>query len=335
MTKFAKIHPEAQPIAPTVSITSKAFADMMKLASNTEIPKDESMWFGVVHPGKNCYHISEIKVAPQMRNSASYVETDEEKMAEWLAENYPTVPERKKLRLHGHSHPNFSTTPSITDENLFKQLMADQSDYGIRIIVNKYGGFNLDVFNHEENYIYTELPLTIIMEDGNILYTAGDSYFIPQLKFKDAHLAYEMSMVDFEGDTAEMDAELKKMVKKTVVYSSSNYNNGYSKKAARRAKYKEAAEEKRYGAWWQKYGGSADNYNDADGIKKASEMTKQEIMDEYRGIDVNSLHDIEHKLLLKHELITDEELKAAAYYSKSWDQVSFVDVDKFEREMAA
>lgn len=199
------------PSQPIIMCSSKAFADMVNIAHNTHIPGKEAMWLGEVIKDGNTYHIDNIKIAPQMKNSGAYVETDETRIPDWLAEHYPNIVDRRKLRIHGHTHPG-STYPSQTDEGLFAQLLRDTDDFHLRIIVNKNQEFTLDLFDKNDNVIWKRLHMYIRIGENKLLKSTGNGKFELITSIADDNISFSNGVLNILQPTTEVDEELKKQV---------------------------------------------------------------------------------------------------------------------------
>ena len=148
----------------TMVFTPTAFAKMIMLIQGFET---EVAWHGIAKRDENNprkFIISDILVYPQYV-SAGTVNTDQQPYEEWLKGLDDETFEN--LRMQGHSHVSFSTSPSTVDDNhrerLVEQLDADM--FYIFLIWNKK-------FEHT-NLIY-DMTCNTIFEDKDITVSLGE-----------------------------------------------------------------------------------------------------------------------------------------------------------------
>lgn len=152
---------------PRVLFKSSAYSDLKHMLSTKFASQKEFMFVGeITREGLN-FIVEKFVLAPQEKNSATYVETDDDRYPGWLAENYHPK-DRKKVRLHGHSHVNMGVTPSGVDNNMISRMMSYVSDYYIQLIVNLREEFTINLFDKISNIIYYEIEPQIILENGFI-----------------------------------------------------------------------------------------------------------------------------------------------------------------------
>ena len=97
---------------------------------------NEVSWFGIIlNEGNDVFKLVDIMFPPQICKP-TFVETDDEKFPKWYFDTFIKSNDPSKVRLHGHTHPNFSVTPSVTDVNQFKGIMQEVDDYYIQFIIN-------------------------------------------------------------------------------------------------------------------------------------------------------------------------------------------------------
>lgn len=137
----------------SVLFTATAFAKMLMLVQNFET---EVAWHGVAkrsEKAENAFVISDILVYPQ-KVSGGNVETDQVKYQEWL---YSLDDDTfNNLRMQGHSHVNFSTTPSGVDETHQEKILSQLGEdmFYIFMIWNKKLSKNIRVFDLKNNTLY-------------------------------------------------------------------------------------------------------------------------------------------------------------------------------------
>ncbi len=159
---------------PDIYITADAYLKMRTLVLETST---EIGWYGIVNhdiPGfPNAYVIEDIIVYPQ-RVTGATCEQDEDKMFEF--EMSLTTEQVNNKRFHGHSHVNMSTGPSGVDESFYQDLLSQVKDYFIIAINNKAGSLYTRFYDVENNVMYTDVPIKVMLTDGALLdnwYTAA------------------------------------------------------------------------------------------------------------------------------------------------------------------
>jgi len=106
---------------PLIEINISEIA-LLKMAGLIEAFDGEVGWHGTVtQTAKNTFTIEDIFVYPQNASAAS-IDTDQLKYEMWLMSQEDDV--FRQLRMHGHSHANFSVIPSAKDDRHRKGLTA-------------------------------------------------------------------------------------------------------------------------------------------------------------------------------------------------------------------
>lgn len=154
---------ERQSAEPQVFITSEAYIKMRTLVDKTST---ELGWYGFVSklPGlDNIYVIEDIIVYPQKVTGAT-CEQDEDRMFEF--EMSLTTEQVRARRFQAHSHVNMGVTPSGVDEAFYQDLLSQVRDYYIIMVTNKRGDNHIRFYDMENNIVYTELELKILLDNG-------------------------------------------------------------------------------------------------------------------------------------------------------------------------
>ena len=154
---------ERQSTEPQIFITSEAYIKMRTLVDKTST---ELGWYGFVSklPGlDNVYVIEDIIVYPQKVTGAT-CEQDEDRMFEF--EMSLTTEQVRARRFQGHSHVNMGVTPSGVDEAFYQDLLSQVRDYYIIMVTNKRGDNHIRFYDMENNIVYTELELKILLDNG-------------------------------------------------------------------------------------------------------------------------------------------------------------------------
>ena len=157
-----------------VYFTATAWAKMVLLIKEFD---KEVAWHGVAHrvgevegeapldTNVKKYVITDIVVYPQTV-SASTVEMDTEKYAEWLMKNADD--ERfNHLFMQGHSHVNMAPSPSSVDLNHQEEIleMMGEHDFYIFMIWNKSFASNIKVYDMNVNTLYENGDVTVKLLD--------------------------------------------------------------------------------------------------------------------------------------------------------------------------
>ena len=123
----------------------------------------ECTWLGVVQRKGNTL-ICEDVLFPEQEVSASTVDISasaEAKLVEELLMQY-RYDDIALLRLWGHSHPNFSTTPSLVDEEQTQRFIDRMQEYFVRMIVNDDEEMHLTMYFLEEGLIVFHPNISIV-----------------------------------------------------------------------------------------------------------------------------------------------------------------------------
>jgi hypothetical protein len=128
-------------------------------------------WMGKVDRHRNgVYVITEVYVPKQEVNGGT-CEITEDGLAELATDilEKDGMEEYNKLRLWGHSHPTFSTSPSGQDNTQMKDLFKNVKDFFVRLIANKKGEYNFTIYEMDRNLVTEEAEHFIISEDDDEL----------------------------------------------------------------------------------------------------------------------------------------------------------------------
>ena len=138
--------------------------------------KKEVGWFGTVRElPDNVFLIEDVYMFDQ-QVTAVETEINEDGLVEFansIQEKYADEPEKfidvmKKFRLWGHSHVNMGTTASSQDDKqieLFRPK-GDNMDieWFIRLICNKKGRMEWNIYHFKEGYIVEDVPWAVVHE---------------------------------------------------------------------------------------------------------------------------------------------------------------------------
>lgn len=151
----------------TVYFTELAWLKMQTLVREFD---KEIAWHGVAYrgddPEKDEYTITDILVYPQ-EVTGSTVTTDQSKYQMWLYSHDDDV--FNNIRMQGHSHVNFSTSPSGVDTSLYESILdqLDDSMFYIFLIYNKKGDKTYLIYDMAKNILFETADVTVkVIDDG-------------------------------------------------------------------------------------------------------------------------------------------------------------------------
>lgn len=147
-------------------ITTEAYLKILLYVRDTAT---EIAWHGTVNREGNRFLIKDVMLYPQTLSAAT-VTTDQEKYNEWLINIDDET--HNKLRFQGHSHVNFSPTPSGTDLTYYNDILQvlPKDDYYIFMIINKSGAMTLLIYDLAANIIYEneDIEFTVLNSTNDI-----------------------------------------------------------------------------------------------------------------------------------------------------------------------
>lgn len=149
-----------------ITFTVPAFAKMQMLIQSFD---SEVAWHGVAtrEEGRpNSFIITDILVYPQIVAGAT-VNTDQEQYQTWLYSFDDEV--FNNIRMQGHSHVNFSTSPSVVDTEHQGKILEQLDDdmFYIFMIWNKKLEHTLKIYDLQNNVLYENKDIVVhIGSDG-------------------------------------------------------------------------------------------------------------------------------------------------------------------------
>ena len=165
---------------PIINFNALAYIKMLTLVDNC---MTECAWHGIVETNeeRTRFDIVDILVYPQTI-TGSTVQTDELKYTEW--KNALSDDVYNNLRMQGHSHVNFGTTPSGVDTTLYENMLnvMNQNSYYIFMITNKKRSFWFEIHDLANNIIYetADIDVTVSGEDLTEWYKTQKTLFKTQ-----------------------------------------------------------------------------------------------------------------------------------------------------------
>jgi hypothetical protein len=139
-------------------------AAYLKMILLTQQSDKELAAHGTVRRDGNLFVVEDLHMYPQHVTSVTVKASDE--YGPWLHELSDEV--FNKLRFQFHSHVNMPTTPSSTDDDWYKDMLKDVTDFYIFMVFNKRGERWLNIYDIEHNLIYenTDIIMDVCFDDG-------------------------------------------------------------------------------------------------------------------------------------------------------------------------
>lgn len=149
----------------TVTFSQTAFYKMLQLIYGFS---SEVAWHGTVYRDEaqpNAFRIEDIFVYPQLVSGAN-VETDQVAYQSWLYSLDDEV--FNNLRMQGHSHVDFTTTPSTVDTTHQGKILEQLDDdmFYIFMIWNKKMERTVTIFDLANNTLYEKDDVVITVDSG-------------------------------------------------------------------------------------------------------------------------------------------------------------------------
>ena len=151
----------------SITFSSVAFAKMVMLLQSFD---SEVAWHGVAfrdESRKNSFLITDILVYPQ-EVSGSTVNTDQAAYTEWLYSFDDDV--FNNIRMQGHSHVNFSTSPSGVDETHQEKILEQLDDdmFYIFMIWNKKFEKTIKIYDLKHNTLYETADIDVYIGENGV-----------------------------------------------------------------------------------------------------------------------------------------------------------------------
>lgn len=190
---------------PEVIISSDALVKMQLFCEGVN---DEVGWLGTAYQKKNEIYIKDVFLFEQEVHSTT-TEITPEGLAEFgtkLLEEEDGMNLWNNLKVWGHSHENMGVTPSHQDNKQMETFADGGHDWFIRIIANKKGELNVDLYCYTLGIIYNEIPWEeeVTDEEYNVQLQINNLY--KQLD--------EFESKRIETFKADIEEEIKQKVKK-------------------------------------------------------------------------------------------------------------------------
>lgn len=150
---------------PIVAFTASAWLKMQQLIQKAD---GEIGWHGTVERKNNFFTIKDILVYPQTVSGAT-VTTDAVEYSTWLMNLDDET--FNHCRYQGHSHVNFSVSPSGVDRQFYSDILQtlQESDYYIFMITNKRSDIYIVIYDYTNNILFETKDITV-----KVLVKGGD-----------------------------------------------------------------------------------------------------------------------------------------------------------------
>ena len=147
-----------------VTFSAAAYAKMYLLVNLFD---SEVAWHGLVNRTEDGFFIYDILIYPQ-EVTGSTVNTDQTAYEMWLFNQDDNV--FNHIRMQGHSHVNFGTTPSSVDTTHQEQIIEQlgDNDYYIFMIVNKKHSAYFRIVDRENNIQYDTDDVSFCVQGGGV-----------------------------------------------------------------------------------------------------------------------------------------------------------------------
>ncbi len=140
--------------------------------------KDEIEWHGlIVRTDKRSFYVKDILTFPHEISPSSVI-SDQKEYADWI--NGLPHQQQQELFFHGHSHVNYTVSPSPVDTKYRSDIIGnlgiprpgtDEDIFYAFIILNKRSDWSAQIFDVTNNVVYDtkDIDLDILCEDGTKL----------------------------------------------------------------------------------------------------------------------------------------------------------------------
>lgn len=139
--------------SPKVFISDECMVKMMCYIDSCD---DEIGWLGTAYKKNDKFYIDDVMLFEQDVHGTTTEITPEglEEFGSKLLEEENGLETWNKIRVWGHSHVNMSVSASGQDDDQMETFSSNGLDWFIRIIANKKGEMQVDVYNFESGIIY-------------------------------------------------------------------------------------------------------------------------------------------------------------------------------------
>lgn len=233
---------------PELYIENKAMNKMEEYIRQSDL---EIGWLGSAIKENGTYIIQDVYLFKQEVHSTTTEITTEglNEFAMELLEHENGMELWNNMRVWGHSHVDMSTSPSTQDNQQMDVFLENNNDFFIRIIANKKGDYNINIYDYEIGIEYERVPYSVKYDNEVEEKVKTISNQINILKNRLEEIINPSKEV-----INEIEKEIKaKVTKKTYpnvqVYNSNNYGYGrysnyyYNKPKQKAEKYDDKYQE--------------------------------------------------------------------------------------------
>lgn len=233
---------------PELYIENKAMNKMEEYIRQSDL---EIGWLGSAIKENGTYIIQDVYLFKQEVHSTTTEITTEglNEFAMELLEQENGMELWNNMRVWGHSHVDMSTSPSAQDNQQMDVFLENNNDFFIRIIANKKGDYNINIYDYEIGIEYERVPYSVKYDNEveEKVKTISNQINILKNRLEEI-INPSKEMIN------EIEKEIKaKVTKKTYqniqVYNSNNYGYGrygnyyYNKPKQKAEKYDDKYQE--------------------------------------------------------------------------------------------
>ncbi len=203
---------------PDVIINSNALVKMQLYVDKCD---DEIGWLGTAYKQKNTIYVEDVYLFEQEVHSTTTEITPEglSKFGEELLKQDNGIEIWNNLKVWGHSHVNMSTSSSGQDDKQMETFANNGHDWFVRIIANKKGEMQIDLYDYSQGIIYKDLPWEEAMSEE-------EQHIQEQIALLYQKIA-DMKKIQLEKFEKQIKDEMKEKVsKKTYSYQGQYYRKG-------------------------------------------------------------------------------------------------------------
>lgn len=285
--KIKRLPGSAKTADPRLIIKAAAYKTMKNFMATAHSKTKEFMFMGQVTRENMDFIVEQFYLLPNDDCSSAFCSSDDEKYPEWFNSTFKTLEEKKKVRIHAHSHVNMGTSPSGTDNDQINKLINQVGDYFIQFIINHKNENTCNIYDKEKGYIYEDVDQYLEIS-GQLFMFDKDNKFVMMTspEIKDGQYKIENSLMCI-GDNIFYDFDSHDfMVTEIIENGGVTYykgevevNSSEPEMKAVDDLFKEMVKEKSYGYQYGNgyYGGEygGDNYWEKNYSEKKSASTKK------------------------------------------------------------
>lgn len=122
----------------------------------------EVSWLGKIKNIGHRYYLEDVFFPPQ-ENQTAFVTTKDDEYPQWFFKMFIQKGIQNKIRLHGHTHPEFAAFSSGTDTDQFKKLMKelDIGDSMVQMILSNKTGPHIQLWTKTDEKTATTVDMKV------------------------------------------------------------------------------------------------------------------------------------------------------------------------------